>query len=146
MAGEPTTTITGNLTADPDLRFTLSGTAYANFTIASTPRVQDRQTNAWKDGETLFIRCTVWREAAQYVIDSLHKGDRVIAEGTLRSRSFENKEGEKRTVIELDAEEVGASMRYGAVKPASRSTTTKETASANNGSPADDAAWSTPAR
>ena len=143
MAGEPTTTIAGNLTADPELRFTPSGTAVANFTIASTPRVLDRQSNDWKDGETLFIRCTLWREAAQYAADSLRKGNRVIAEGTLKSRSFETREGEKRTVIELEVEEIGASMRYGAVKPAGRSSAAAEAAPASS-APAD-GSWSAPA-
>ena len=143
MAGEPTTTIAGNLTTDPDLRFTPSGTAVANFTIASTPRIQDRQTNDWKDGETLFIRCTVWREMAQYVVDSLHKGNRVIAEGTLKSRSYETREGEKRTVIELDVEEIGASLRYGAVTPAGR--TAAGTAEPAEPDPAAQA-WSQPVR
>ena len=120
MAGEPTTTITGNLTADPELRFTPSGVPVANFTIASTPRILDRQSNEWKDGETLFIRCTVWRETAEYIAESLTKGSRVIAEGTLKSRRFETKEGENRTTIELDVEEIGASLKYGPVQPAKR--------------------------
>lgn len=143
MAGEPTTTITGNLTTDPELRFTSSGTAVANFTIASTPRIQDRHTNDWKDGDTLFIRCTVWRETAQYMADSLHKGNRVIAEGTLKSRSYETREGEKRTVIELEVEEIGASMRYGAVTPAGRTDAGKTEPAESN--PADEA-WSLPTR
>ncbi|MFJ2509594.1 MULTISPECIES: single-stranded DNA-binding protein [Arthrobacter] len=120
MAGEPTTTITGNLTADPELRFTPSGVPVANFTIASTPRILDRQSNEWKDGETLFIRCTVWRETAEYIAESLTKGSRVIAEGTLKSRRFETKDGENRTTIELDVEEIGASLKYGPVQPAKR--------------------------
>ena len=142
MAGEPTTTIAGNLTADPELRFTPSGTAVANFTIASTPRVLDRQSNEWKDGETLFIRCTLWREAAQHVADSLRKGNRVIAEGTLKARNFESREGEKRTVIELEVEEIGASMRYGAVKPAGRSAAAEDTSQTPDPSAE---AWSAPA-
>lgn len=120
MAGEPTTTIAGNLTADPELRFTPSGVPVANFTIASTPRILDRQSNEWKDGETLFIRCTVWRETAEYIAESLTKGSRVIAEGTLKSRRFETKDGENRTTIELDVEEIGASLKYGPVQPAKR--------------------------
>lgn len=120
MAGEPTTTIAGNLTADPELRFTPSGVPVANFTIASTPRILDRQSNEWKDGETLFIRCTVWRETAEYIAESLTKGSRVIAEGTLKSRRFETKDGENRTTIELDVEEIGASLKYGPVHPGKR--------------------------
>jgi len=120
MAGEPTTTISGNLTADPELRFTPSGVPVANFTIASTPRILDRQSNEWKDGETLFIRCTVWRETAEYIAESLTKGSRVIAEGLLKSRRFETKDGENRTTIELDVEEIGASLKYEPVQPAKR--------------------------
>lgn len=126
MAGEPTTTITGNLTADPELRFTPSGVPVANFTIASTPRILDRQSNEWKDGETLFIRCTVWRETAEYIAESLTKGSRVIAEGTLKSRRFETKDGENRTTIELDVEEIGASLKYGPVQPAKRRSPTEQ--------------------
>ena len=126
MAGEPTTTITGNLTADPELRFTPSGVPVANFTIASTPRILDRQSNEWKDGETLFIRCTVWRETAEYIAESLTKGSRVIAEGLLKSRRFETKDGENRTTIELDVEEIGASLKYGPVQPAKRPSSTEQ--------------------
>ncbi|MGB7819371.1 MAG: single-stranded DNA-binding protein [Ornithinibacter sp.] len=116
MAGETTITIVGNLTADPELRFTPSGAAVANFTVASTPRTFDRQTNDWKDGETLFMRCSVWRDAAENVAESLHRGTRVVATGRLKSRSYETKEGEKRTVIELDVDEVGPSLRYASAK------------------------------
>ena len=112
MAGETTITIIGNLTGDPELRFTPSGAAVANFTVASTPRTFDRNSNEWKDGETLFMRCSVWREVAENVAESLHKGNRVIVTGRLKSRSYETKEGEKRTVIELDVDEVGPSLRY----------------------------------
>jgi len=115
MAGETTITVIGNLVSDPELRFTPSGSAVANFTIASTPRTFDRQSNEWKDGETLFLRASVWREAAEHVAESLTKGTRVIASGILKSRSYETKEGEKRTVIELEVEEIGASMKYGTV-------------------------------
>ena len=112
MAGETTITVIGNLTSDPELRFTPSGSAVANFTIASTPRTFDRQSNEWKDGETLFLRASVWREAAENVAESLTKGMRVIVTGRLKSRSYETKEGEKRTVIELEVDEVGPSLRY----------------------------------
>lgn len=111
MAGETTLTVIGNLTNDPELRFTPSGSAVANFTIASTPRTFDRQSNEWKDGETLFLRASVWREAAENVAESLTKGMRVIVSGRLKSRSYETKEGEKRTVIELEVDEIGPSLR-----------------------------------
>lgn len=120
MAGETTLTVIGNLTSDPELRFTpvsrefgkTEGTPVANFTIASTPRTFDRQSNEWKDGETLFLRASVWREAAENVAESLTKGMRVIVTGRLKSRSYETKEGEKRTVIELEVDEIGPSLRY----------------------------------
>ncbi|MGG5752540.1 single-stranded DNA-binding protein [Zafaria sp. Z1313] len=112
MAGETVITVIGNLTGDPELRFTPSGSAVANFTIASTPRTFDRQSNEWKDGETLFLRASVWREAAENVAETLTKGMRVIAQGRLKSRSYETKEGEKRTVIELEVDEIGPSLRY----------------------------------
>lgn len=116
MAGETTITVIGNLTSDPELRFTPSGSAVANFTIASTPRTFDRQSNEWKDGETLFLRASVWREAAENVAESLTKGMRVIVNGRLKSRSYETKEGEKRTVIELEVDEIGPSLRYANAK------------------------------
>lgn len=112
MAGETPLTVIGNLTADPELRFTPSGAAVANFTVASTPRTFDRQTNDWKDGETLFMRCSVWREAAEHAAESLHRGDRVIATGRLVSRSWQTPEGENRTVMEMQVDEVGPSLRY----------------------------------
>lgn len=112
MAGETEITVVGNLTADPELRFTNNGVALASFTIASTPRTFDRQSNEWKDGETLFLRCTVWREYAENVANSLTKGTRVIARGNLRQRSFETKEGERRTSYELDVDEIGPALRY----------------------------------
>lgn len=112
MTGEPTTTLIGNLTADPELRFTPSGSAVANFTIAITPRTFDRQSNEWKDGETLFARCSVWREAAENVAATLTKGMRVIAEAQMKSRSYDTKEGEKRTVTEFEVQEIGPSLRY----------------------------------
>lgn len=116
MAGETTITLIGNLTADPELRFTPSGSAVANFTVASTPRTFDRQANEWKDGETLFLRCGVWRETAENVAETLTKGMRVIVTGRMKSRSYETKEGEKRTVIELDVDEIGPSLKYASAK------------------------------
>ncbi|BBE24431.1 single-stranded DNA-binding protein [Arthrobacter sp. MN05-02] len=116
MAGETVITVIGNLTNDPELRFTPSGSAVANFTIASTPRTFDRQTNDWKDGETLFLRASVWREAAENVAETLTKGTRVVAQGRLKSRSYDTKEGEKRTVMELEVDEIGPSLRYASAK------------------------------
>ena len=116
MAGETTLTIVGNLVDDPDLRFTPSGAAVANFRIASTPRTFDRQSNEWKDGETLFLSCAVWRQAAENVAESLQKGMRVLVTGRLKSRTFETREGEKRTVFEIDVDEVGPSLRSATAK------------------------------
>src|SRR5215208_2328776 len=116
MAGDTQITVVGNLVDDPDLRFTPSGAAVANFRIASTPRTFDRQTNEWKDGETLFMTCAVWRQAAENVAESLQRGMRVIVQGRLKSRSFETREGEKRTVFEIDVEEVGPSLRSATAK------------------------------
>ncbi|MBU8867839.1 single-stranded DNA-binding protein [Paenarthrobacter sp. MMS21-TAE1-1] len=116
MAGETTITVIGNLTNDPELRFTPSGSAVANFTIASTPRTFDRQANEFRDGETLFLRASAWREMAENVAGSLTKGTRVIVSGRLKSRSYETKEGEKRTVIELEVDEIGPSLRYANAK------------------------------
>ena len=116
MAGETTITVIGNLTGDPELRFTPSGAAVANFTVASTPRTFDRQSNEWKDGETLFMRCSIWREAAESVAESLTKGTRVVVVGRLVQRSYETREGEKRTVVELQVDEVGPSLRYATAK------------------------------
>jgi single-strand DNA-binding protein len=116
MAGETQITVVGNLTGDPELRFTPSGAAVANFTVASTPRTFDRQANEWKDGETLFMRCSIWREAAENVAESLTKGTRVIASGRLVQRSYETREGEKRTTVELQVDEVGPSLRYATAK------------------------------
>jgi single-strand DNA-binding protein len=112
MAGETVITVVGNLTSDPELRYTQNGLAVANFTIASTPRTFDRASNDWKDGEALFLRASVWREFAEHVAGSLTKGSRVIASGRLRQRSYETKEGEKRTSIELEVDEIGPSLRY----------------------------------
>jgi single-strand DNA-binding protein len=107
-------TIVGNLTADPELRFTPNGAAVANFTIASTPRVKDG--DGWKDGQPLFLNCSIWREAAENAAESLTRGSRVIATGRLKQRSFETREGEKRTVVELDVDELGPSLRYARAK------------------------------
>lgn len=114
--GDTTITIVGNLTADPDLRFTPSGAAVANFTVASTPRIYDRQSGEWKDGDALFLRCNIWREAAENVAESLTRGSRVIVTGRLRQRSFETREGEKRTVYEVEVDEIGPSLRYATAK------------------------------
>lgn len=112
MTGETVITVVGNLTADPELRFTASGAAVANFTIASTPRTFNRNSGEWEDGQPLFLRCGLWRQPAENVAESLTKGSRVIVTGRLRQRSFETKEGEKRTVVELEVDEVGPSLRY----------------------------------
>ena len=112
MAGETQITLVGNLTGDPDLRFTPSGAAVANFTVASTPRTFDRQTGEWRDGEAMFINCAVWRQYAEHVAESLTKGMRVIVQGRLKSRSYETQQGDRRTVFEVDVDEVGPSLRY----------------------------------
>jgi len=116
MAGETPITLVGNLTADPELRFTPSGAAVANFTVASTPRTFDRQSNEWRDGDAMFLNCAVWRQAAENVAESLQKGMRVIVQGRLKSRSYETREGEKRTVFEVDVDEVGPALRYATAK------------------------------
>jgi single-strand DNA-binding protein len=142
MAGETPITVVGNLTADPELRFTPSGAAVANFTVASTPRTFDKQTNEWKDGEALFLNCSVWRQAAENAAESLVKGSRVIVSGRLKARSYETREGEKRTVFEIDVDEVGPSLKYATAK------VTKTTRSGGGGgggfssAPADDP-WAT---
>jgi single-strand DNA-binding protein len=116
MAGDTIITVIGNLTADPELRFTPSGAAVANFTVASTPRTFDKQSGEWKDGEALFLRCAIWRQPAENVSESLSKGARVIVTGRLKQRTYETKEGEKRYVIELDVEEIGPSLRFATAK------------------------------
>ncbi|MQA63384.1 MAG: single-stranded DNA-binding protein [Actinophytocola sp.] len=116
MAGDTIITVVGNLTADPELRFTPSGAAVANFTVASTPRMFDRASGEWKDGEALFLRCNIWRQAAENVAESLTRGARVVVQGRLKQRSFETKEGEKRTVVELEVDEIGPSLRYATAK------------------------------
>ncbi|MFC0673516.1 single-stranded DNA-binding protein [Brachybacterium hainanense] len=117
MANDTVITIVGNLVADPELRWTQSGMAVANFTLASTPRTFDRQANEWKDGEALFLRCSIWRDAAENVAESLEKGARVIVQGRLKQRSYQDREGNQRTSIELDVEEVGPSLRYATARP-----------------------------
>lgn len=116
MAGETVITLIGNLTADPELRFTPSGAAVANFTVASTPRNFDRQSGEWRDGDTMFLNCAVWRQAAENVAETLTKGTRVILSGRLKSRSYETREGERRTVFEVDVDEIGPSLKYAAAK------------------------------
>jgi len=116
MAGETILTLVGNLTADPELRFTPSGAPVANFTVASTPRTFDRATGEWKDGDAMFINCSVWRQAAENVAETLTKGMRVIVQGRLKSRSYETREGERRTVFEIEVEEVGPSLKYASAK------------------------------
>lgn len=137
MAGETVITVVGNLTADPELRYTQNGLAVANFTIASTPRSFDRASNDWKDGDTLFLRASVWREFAEQVAGSLTKGSRVIATGRLKQRSYETKEGEKRTSIELEVDEVGPSLRY-ATAQVTRTSSSREGGGAGRGQSADE--------
>jgi single-strand DNA-binding protein len=142
MAGETVITLVGNLVEDPELRFTPSGAAVANFRVASTPRTFDRQNNEWKDGETLFLSCSVWRQAAENVAESLQRGMRVIISGRLKSRSYETREGEKRTVFEIDVDEVGPSLKTATAK------VTKTTRSGGGGygsAPSDNDPWATQA-
>ncbi|WP_328609767.1 single-stranded DNA-binding protein [Amycolatopsis sp. NBC_00345] len=137
MAGDTVITVVGNLTSDPELRFTATGAAVASFTVASTPRALDRQTNEWKDGEALFLRCSLWRQAAENAAESLTRGTRVIVQGRLVQRSFETKEGEKRTVVELQVDEIGPSLRYA-------TTTVNRVARSTSASPeGSDGTWST---
>jgi len=150
MSGETVITVVGNLTADPELRFTPSGSAVANFTIASTPRVFDASAREWKDGEPLFLRCSLWRESAENLVESLGKGARVIVQGRLKSRAYETKDGEKRTVVELEVDEVGASLRFSTVKAqrayrgqGSGGGSRQPGPSSSGGQPADDP-WATP--
>ncbi|NMM84298.1 single-stranded DNA-binding protein [Rhodococcus sp. SRB_17] len=117
MSGDTSLTIIGNLTADPELRFTPAGAAVANFTVASTPRTFDKNKNEWVDGDALFMRCNIWREAAENVAESLTRGSRVIVTGRLKQRSYETREGEKRTVVELEVDEIGPSLKYATAKP-----------------------------
>ena len=133
---EPTTTLIGNLVDDPTLRYTPNGAAVCNFKVAQTPRTFDRQSNEWKDGEAIFMPCSIWREAAENVRESFKRGDRVIVTGRLKSRSYETKEGDKRTIIELDAEEVGASVKY-----ATATIKRAEKSSGYTGHQRDDGSW-----
>ena len=150
MAGETVITVVGNLTADPELRFTPSGAAVANFTVASTPRNFDRQSGEWKDGEALFMRCNVWRQAAENVAETLTRGMRVMVSGRLKQRSYETREGEKRTVFEIQVDEVGPSLKYATAKV----TRTQRSGGSSYGggqqggqsSPADNDPWATPAQ
>lgn len=116
MAGETLITVVGNLTDDPELRFTPSGAAVANFTVASTPRTFNRQTNEWEDGEAMFLRCSIWRQAAENVAESLQRGMRVVVQGRLKARTYETREGEKRTVFEVEVEEIGPSLKFATAK------------------------------
>jgi single-strand DNA-binding protein len=144
MAGDTTITVIGNLTDDPELRFTSSGAAVAKFRLASTPRVMDKTSGEWKDGEPLFLACTVWRQVAENVAESLQRGARVIVSGRLRQRTYETKEGEKRTVIDLEVDEIGPSLRYATAKvqKMSRSSGGGGYGSSSGGSQADDP-WAT---
>lgn len=158
MAGETVITVVGNLTADPELRYTQNGLPVANFTIASTPRTFDRQANEWKDGEALFLRASVWRDFAEHVAGSLTKGMRVVAQGRLRQRSYQDREGNNRTAIELEVDEIGPSLRYataqvtraasgggggGGQRPAQQQQVSEEPWSTPGSSTSADA-WSTP--
>jgi len=149
MAGETVITVVGNLTADPELRFTQNGLPVANFTIASTPRSFDRQANEWKDGEALFLRASLWREFAEHVAGSLVKGSRVIATGRLKQRSYQDKEGANRTSIELEVDEIGPSLRYAtATVTRAASTNNRQQSSQStewdSRQPGNSEAWSTP--
>ncbi|GAA3563122.1 hypothetical protein GCM10022222_53610 [Amycolatopsis ultiminotia] len=137
MAGDTVITVIGNLTSDPELRFTPTGAAVASFTVASTPRTLDRQTGEWKDGEALFLRCSLWRQQAENAAESLTRGTRVVVQGRLVQRSFETKEGERRTVVELQVDEIAPSLRYATAKL----TKTTRTAPDRNASP--DESWAT---
>ena len=149
MAGDTQITVVGNLVDDPELRFTPSGAAVANFRIASTPRTFDKQSNEWKDGDALFLSCSVWRQAAENVAESLQKGMRVVVQGNLRSRQYETREGEKRTVFEIQVDEVGPSLKYATAKV----TRTQRSGGSSygggqqggqGGAPADNDPWATP--
>ena len=148
MAGETVITVVGNLTADPELRFTQNGLPVANFTIASTPRSFDRQANEWKDGEPLFLRASVWREFAEHVAGSLTKGSRVIATGRLKQRTYQDREGNNRTAIELEVDEIGPSLRYATATVTRAASTNRQQpaqqAEWDSRQPGDSEAWSTP--
>ena len=142
--GDIQVTFVGNLTSDPELRFTPSGAAVANFTVACTPRSLDKQTNEWKDGETTFLRCQVWRQYAENVAESLTRGARVIVTGRLKQRSYETKEGEKRTAIEVDVEDIGPALRNATVKVTKASGGSSAAPGSSAGSAVVDAPWATP--
>ena len=146
MANETQITIVGNLTADPELRYTQNGLPVANFTIASTPRTFDRQSNEWKDGEALFLRASVWREFAEHVAGSLTKGMRVIAQGRLTQRSYQDREGQNRTAIELEVDEIGPSLRYATaqVTRATSGGSQQATTASWSGQQASEEPWGTP--
>ena len=143
MAGETIITVVGNLTADPELRYTQNGLPVANFTIASTPRTFDRQANEWKDGDALFLRASVWREFAEHVAGSLSKGSRVIATGRLKQRSYQDREGQQRTSIELEIDEIGPSLRYATAQVTRAASGSGGGGGASRGQVADEP-WSTP--
>ena len=143
MAGETVITVVGNLTADPEMRYTNSGVPFASFTIASTPRTFDRQANEWKDGDALFLRATVWREFAEHTATSLTKGMRVIARGNLRQRSYDDKDGQRRTSYELDIDEIGPSLRYATAQVTRAASGSGGGGGASRGQVADEP-WSTP--
>jgi len=145
MAGETIITVVGNLTADPELRYTQNGLAVANFTIASTPRTFDRQANEWKDGESMFMRASVWREFAEHVASTLTKGSRVIASGRLKQRSYDTKEGEKRTTIELEVDEIGPSLRYATAQITRAASGGGASGGRGGAAPVADEPWGTPA-
>jgi single-strand DNA-binding protein len=144
MAGDTIITVIGNLTADPELRFTPTGAAVSNFTVASTPRSFDKNTGEWKDGDALFLRCSLWRQPAENVAESLTRGSRVIVTGRLQQRSYETKEGEKRTVIELAVDEIGPSLRYATAR-VNKATRQDAAASRQGTAPVDDPWGSAPA-
>jgi single-strand DNA-binding protein len=146
MAGETIITVVGNLVDDPELRFTPSGAAVANFRIASTPRTFDKQTNEWKDGDALFLSCSVWRQAAENVAESLQKGMRVVVQGRLKQRSYETREGEKRTVVELEVDEVGPSLKYATAKVARVQRSGGGGGYGSSGGNTGDDPWATPAQ
>lgn len=138
-------TVVGNLCDDPELRFTPSGAAVAKFRIASTPRVMDKQTNEWKDGEPLFLPCSIWRQAAEHVAESLQRGARVVVTGRLKQRSYETREGEKRTVIELEVDEIGPSLRYATAKVQKMSRSSSGGGGGGGAPSGADDPWSVPA-
>ncbi len=143
MAGDTIITVVGNLTADPELRYTQNGLAVANFTIASTPRTFDRAANEWKDGEALFLRASCWRDFAEHVAGSLTKGSRVIAQGRLKQRSYQDRDGNNRTAIELEVDEIGPSLRY-ATAQVTRTSGGGGRQQVSGGSTGSDDAWATP--